>query len=131
MNYTASNAVNGILYGSNEYSETQGISTGPNQWWRVDLGSLQSIKVVELYSRNSHRKFAKRVIFLFEILGSYPWQRNIGRKQNNNFIISKLNSACTKSNKDFHSKICVAIYLTKYLSPSIWFRILKLTNAVA
>ena len=53
MNYIASNAVNGILYGTNEYSETQG---GPNQWWRVDLGSLQSIKVVELYSRNDHGK---------------------------------------------------------------------------
>ena len=49
--------MNGIFYGTNEYSETQG---GDNQWWRVDLGSLQSIKVVEVYSRNSHRRFIKR-----------------------------------------------------------------------
>ena len=52
-NYTASNAVKGILYGTNEYSETQG---GDNQWWRVDLGSLQSVKLIELYSRNRYRK---------------------------------------------------------------------------
>ena len=49
----ASNAVNGILYGIIEYSETQG---GDNQWWRVDLGSLQSVKLIELYSRNRYRK---------------------------------------------------------------------------
>ena len=57
INYMASNAVNGILYGINEYSETGG---GDNQWWRVDLGSLQSIKVVEVYSRNSQRRFIQR-----------------------------------------------------------------------
>ena len=66
MNYIASNAVNGILYGTNEYSETQG---GDNQWWRVDLESLQSIKVVELYSRNSNRKFTKDLV-CFNVLQS-------------------------------------------------------------
>ena len=45
--------MNGILYGTNEYSETQG---GDNQWWRVDLGNLHSIKLIELYSRNEQCK---------------------------------------------------------------------------
>ena len=58
-NYIASNAVNGLLYGINEYSETQG---GDNQWWRVDLGSVQSVKLIELYGRNARRKFAKSIV---------------------------------------------------------------------
>ena len=64
MNYIASNAVNGILYGTNEYSETQGNTTAqPNQWWRVDLGSLQSVKLIELYSRDDKRKITKSLIY--------------------------------------------------------------------
>ena len=65
MNYIASNAVNGIFYGINEYSES---GNGPNQWWRIDLGSLQSIKVVELYSRSDRRKFTNSLNFCFNLI---------------------------------------------------------------
>ena len=47
--YPAENAVNGIIYGEEEFSHTRG---GTGQWWRVDLGSVQTIKIVELYNRN-------------------------------------------------------------------------------
>ena len=47
--YPAENAVNGIIYGQYEFSHTN--TGGGNQWWRIDLGKVQTVKVVELYVR--------------------------------------------------------------------------------
>ena len=47
--HNALDAVNGIIYGINEFSHTD--NAGGNQWWRIDLGKLQTVKVVELYVR--------------------------------------------------------------------------------
>ena len=46
--YSAINAVNGIIYGEYEFSHTGG---GDNEWWRIDLGKVQTVKVIELYVR--------------------------------------------------------------------------------
>ena len=49
LEYPAENAVNGVIYGKREFSHTEG---GPGQWWRVDLKSVQPVRIVKLYNRN-------------------------------------------------------------------------------
>ena len=41
--------MNGIIYGQYEFSHTD--NAGGDQWWRIDLGKVQTVKVVELYVR--------------------------------------------------------------------------------
>ena len=63
LEYPAENAVNGIIFGEREFSHTEG---GAGQWWRVDLGSVQPVSIVELYNRNGlNCKSILRHIWMF------------------------------------------------------------------
>ena len=48
--YPASKAVDGIFYGSLEFSHTKESQTD-KQWWTVDFGSVKSVRVIELYNK--------------------------------------------------------------------------------